>query len=96
MRVRFTPRATRHLAAIAQYLTERNPEAARRVGGRIREIIGLLADFPDIGHQGTLAATREVVVPGLPYVIVYRSEPERNALVILGVYHGAQLRPGQQ
>jgi toxin ParE1/3/4 len=96
MKVDFTPRTTRHLAAIAQYLTERNPDAARKVGGRIREIVELLADFPDIGHQGTLAATREVVVPGLPYVIVYRSEPKRDALVILGVYHGAQLRPGQR
>jgi toxin ParE1/3/4 len=96
MKVRFTPSATRHLAAIAQYLTERNPDAARRVGERIREVIELLADFPEIGHLGTLRATREIVIPGLPYIIVYRSEPERDALVILGVYHGAQLRPGQQ
>ena len=96
MKVRFTPSATRHLAAIAQYLIERNPDAARRVGERIREVIELLADFPEIGHLGTLKDTREIVVPGLPYIIVYRSEPQRNALIILGVYHGAQLRPGQQ
>jgi len=96
MKARFTPSATRHLAAIAQYLTERNPDAARRVGERIREVIELLADFPEIGHLGTLNSTREIVIPGLPYIVVYRSEPERDALVILGVYHGAQLRPGQQ
>jgi toxin ParE1/3/4 len=66
MKVRFTPSATRYLAAIAQYLTERNPDAARRVGERIREVIELLADFPEIGHLGTLKDTREIVVPGLP------------------------------
>ena len=54
------------------------------------------SDFPQIGHSGTLKGTREIVIPGLPYIIVYRSEPGRDALVILGVYHGAQLRPGQQ
>jgi hypothetical protein len=37
-----------------------------------------------------------MVVPGLPYIIVYRIEPgAEDTLVILGVYHGAQLRPGQ-
>jgi hypothetical protein len=35
--------------------------------------------------------------PGLPYIIVYRieSHAEEDGLAILGVYHGAQRRPGQ-
>jgi hypothetical protein len=38
-----------------------------------------------------------MVVPGLPYIVVYRVEIHaEDALVILGVYHGAQLRPGQE
>ncbi len=97
MRLRFTPRARRHLDAISEYITERNPDAARRVGARIRETIGLLAAFPDMGHEGVLSGTREMVVPGLPYIIVYRIEfDDEDMLVILGVYHGAQLRPGQK
>ena len=63
MKVRFTPRARRHLEAIADYIGERNPDAARRVGARIREAIELLTDFPLIGHSGALAGTREMVVP---------------------------------
>jgi hypothetical protein len=36
-------------------------------------------------------------VPGLPYVVVYRVDiAEQETVVILGVYHGAQLRPGQE
>ena len=97
MKLRFTPRARRHLDAISEYITERNALAARRVGARIRETIGPSATFPDLGHAGALAGTREMVVPGLPYIIVYRIEPDdADTLVILGVYHGAQLRPGQK
>ena len=97
MKLRFTPRARRHLDAIFEYITERNASAAQHIGSRIRETIGLLATFPDLGHVGALAGTREMVVPGLPYIIVYRIEPDHaDTLVILSVYHGAQLRPGQK
>jgi toxin ParE1/3/4 len=59
-------------------------------------VIDLLAAFPNMGHKGQLPGTREMVVPGLPYIIVYRIENrEEGELVILGIYHGAQRRPGQ-
>ena len=48
-----------------------------------------------MGHAGTRRGTRAMVVPGLPYLIVYRTETgAEDTVVILGVYHGAQLRPG--
>ena len=97
MKLRYTRRARRHLDAIADYIAERNPNAARQVGERIRETIELLGAFPNIGREGALAGTRELVVPGLPYIVVYRVEMgEDEAVAILGVYHGAQLRPGQE
>ena len=38
-----------------------------------------------------------MVVPGLPYIVVYQIEPGGGGtLVILGIYHGAQRRPGQE
>jgi addiction module RelE/StbE family toxin len=97
MRLRFTRRARRHLEDIAEYISERNPDAARRVGARIRETIELVATFPEMGHSGALATTREIVVQGLPYIVVYRVDRDVSGeLVILGAYHGAQLRPGQR
>jgi toxin ParE1/3/4 len=68
------------------------------VGERIRETTSLLLDFPYIGREGALSGTRELVVPSLPYIVVYRVEiaEEETTVVILGVYHGAQLRPGQE
>ena len=94
MRLRFTQRSRRHLDEIAEYIAERNPSAARRVGERIREVAALLGEFPFVGREGALTGTREMVVPGLPYIIVYRIDAD--AVSVLGVYHGAQLRPGQE
>lgn len=97
MRVRYTPRARRHLQQIGEFLRSRNPAAARRIGGRVREIVDLLTAFPEMGHPGILTGTREMWVPGTPYLIVYRTEQDEDDwLVILGIYHGAQLRPGQE
>jgi plasmid stabilization system protein ParE len=97
VKLRYTLRALRHLNSIADHIAERNPEAARAVGARIRETIDLLARFPKMGHDGSLPGTREMVVPGLPYIVVHRRDiRDEDTLVILGVYHGAQLRPGQE
>ena len=97
MKLRVTPWARRHLEAIAEFLAERSPAASRVVGQRIRETVHLLANFPMIGHEGSLQGTRKMVVPGLPYIVVYQIEPGGGGtLVILGIYHGAQRRPGQE
>jgi toxin ParE1/3/4 len=95
VKLRYTSRAARHLVNIASHIAAQSPAGAAHIGGRIREVAELLARFPDLGHEGTLAGTREIVVPGLPYVIVHRIESV-DTLTVLGVYHGAQLRPGQK
>ena len=37
----------------------------------------------------------ERVVGGLRYVIVHELDSSQDEVVILGIYHGARLRPGQ-
>jgi toxin ParE1/3/4 len=97
VKLRYTLRALQHLASIADHIAEQNPQAARGVGARIHETIDLLTGFPYMGHEGSLPGTREMVVPGLPYIVVHRIENrDDDTLVILGVYHGAQLQPGQE
>jgi len=95
LKLRWTLRALRHIHEIDNYLSERSPAAARHVGERIDEIVALLMRFPDLGHDGSLPGTAEIVTPGLPYIIVYRID-SGDTLTILGVYHGARLRPGQE
>lgn len=95
MSARYAPQARRHLEAISEYLSERSPEASRRLAGRIQETIQLLETFPHAGRPGALEGTREMKVRGFPYIIVYRVEPDEKQIVIIGVFHGAQRRPGQ-
>ena len=93
MRLRFTPRALRQFTSIAEYIARDDPSAAQRVGERIQRSCALLTKFPNIGREGVRAGTRERSVPGLPYIIVHRIAA--GEIVILGIYHSAQLRPGQ-
>ena len=95
MKVRYTIDALLHIAAIHTYINERNPVAATRVIGRIHSAAELLGESPHIGHAGTEAGTREWVVVGLPYVIVHELNSPQDEVVVLGIYHGARLRPGQ-
>lgn len=93
MKLRFTPRALRQFNAIADYISRENPEAAARVGARIRAACEILCRLPLVGREGVRAGTRELSTARLPYVIVYRIGD--GEIVILGIYHSAQLRPGQ-
>jgi len=95
VKVRYALDAVAHIAAIHAYIAVRNRDAATRVIGRIRTAAERLGDHPKIGRAGALAGTLEWVVSGLPYIIVYELDPQNAEVVVLGVYHGAQLRPGQ-
>jgi plasmid stabilization system protein ParE len=93
MRLRYTRRAQRHIDGIHGYIAERNPDAARRVIQRIRATADLLQEFPLAGHAGLVTGTREMIVVGLPYVIVHRIDPRGGGVLeILGIYHMAQDR----
>jgi toxin ParE1/3/4 len=91
--LRFSTRARSHLLAIEQYINERNPDAAVRVGESIRQAAEVLRYFPYAGRTGSSAATREWVVRGLPYVLVYEINiGDEDEVMILGIFHGAQDR----
>ena len=60
--------------------------------GRILESIRSLQEVPRLGRAGLKEGTRELVVPGLPYIIVYRIAETEDALVILGIFHAARER----
>lgn len=67
---------------------------ADMVIGRIGTGLSTLAAFPHIGHGGHVPGTFEMVVPRLPFVVVYRvdfNDIERE-LVVLRVYHTARDR----
>jgi len=92
MRIEWTEPASRDLIAIGDYTGQHLGLArARATALQISEAINSLKQFPNMGRTGRRAGTRELVLPGLPFVAVYRL---RNELVeILRVLHGAQRWP---
>ena len=90
-KVRWTPSAARDLKEIARYIRRDNPAAASAVAKVLyREAEGLII-LPGRGRPGEIPGTRELIVPGLPYIIVYRIAGP--AIHILRVYHGARNWP---
>jgi toxin ParE1/3/4 len=53
--------------------------------------IAYLCDHPEIGRVGRIPGTRELVIPGLPYIVPYRVKSA--AIQILGVLHTSQEWP---
>jgi plasmid stabilization system protein ParE len=74
------------LEGIARGIAEDNAIAARREVEKIRHIIGLLGELPMLSRPGRAKGTRERIVPGGRYVIVFELwEPQ--ALVVTGIAH---------
>jgi len=91
MKVVWSPRAIRHLTALCDYIQADHPQAAANVAAKILESVDRLAVEPHSGRPGRLAGTRELVVPGTPYVIPYRVRAGR--LDLIAVFHGKQKWP---
>jgi addiction module RelE/StbE family toxin len=78
---------------IYAWIARDSPRNAQSVIRRIDAAIeDKLAFFPFMGRPGRAAGTREWVVRGLPYIIVYRVDEGRDELTVLSVFHGAQDR----
>jgi toxin ParE1/3/4 len=89
--IRFTEEAQADLVEIAAWLGSRNPLAADRVIETILADIEQLGHFPLIGHAGRVPDTRELVISGLPYVVIYKPLPDLVA--VLRILHGAMQWP---
>jgi addiction module RelE/StbE family toxin len=85
MRVRWLNSALRAVRTIHSRVAADNPQAAAGVVRRIQGSVSHLSAFPESGRPGRVAGTREVVVPKLPYLIVYRINGDD--VEILRVFH---------
>lgn len=92
MKIVWLASARHSLRAQLAFIAEDNPVAAKHVGHRIHATVTKLGLFPESGRAGEIPGTRELVVPGLPYLIVYRVVGER--VEILRVFHTATNWPG--
>lgn len=93
MRVRWLARALVNLQAEAAYIARDNPAAAVRVVQTINDTVDLLQRHPALGRPGRVAGTRELVIPGTPYIVPYRVRADE--VQILRVFHGARKWPSK-
>ncbi len=84
-------RALANLEAEAAYMARDNPAAAQRMVAAIEQAVRHLARHPGLGRTGRVAGTRELVVPGTPYIIPYRVR--EGSVEVLRVFHAATTAP---
>ena len=72
MRLRWSGRAIKQLVSIEAYIAKDKPNAAIQVAAEIVAATSRLAHFPMLGRAGRIKASRELIIPGLPYIVAYR------------------------
>jgi addiction module RelE/StbE family toxin len=92
MKIRYRAQALADLGGIHEYIAGTNAPAAGRVIDKIHKSIQRLKVFPNSGRSGAVNGTRELVVPGLPYIVVYTVWENDEEVDIIAVFHGAKKR----
>ena len=74
-----------------EYVAEDNVAAAELLLERIFSAVERLVQYPGMGRSGRVEETRELVITGTPFVVVYRAG--RDRLGVLAVLHAARRWP---
>ena len=88
MILRFSIEAQADIQSIFDFIARDNPASAGRVVTTIEQATQRLANFPLSGRRGAVETTRELVIPRLPYIVVYRLADDR--VEIIAVFHAAR------
>jgi len=91
MKVTWSSPALRHLDSIRNFIAADKPNAAARVAASIVAAADRLKSFPNLGREGRIESSRELVVPALPYIIAYRIG--QDEIEIAGVIHTSRKWP---
>ena len=91
MEIHWLDRAMDELNAIHDFIAADNPTAAHLTSQKIDAAVDLLAEQPSLGRPGRVPQTRELVVPGTPYLVAYSVVVD--VITILSVQHGARRWP---
>jgi toxin ParE1/3/4 len=88
MAIIWTASARRDVNSIWDFIEQRNPDAAELVNSEVLRAVESLLQFPRRGKPGRVKGTRELIVKGLPYLIIYLLL--ESDVIVLRVLHGAQ------
>jgi toxin ParE1/3/4 len=91
MRLTWSRRAIEDRLAMFDYLQVLNPGAAVTLDDRLAGAAQALREHPEIGRAGRVDGTRELVVSGTSYILIYAVLDDR--IRILRVLHARQRWP---
>ena len=75
------------------YVSRGSPETAIELAALLAQAADGLVGLPYLGRPGRSKGTRELVIPHVPFILVYQVESRRPH--ILAVIHGAREWPEQ-
>jgi toxin ParE1/3/4 len=87
----WTDLAIDNLHSLHSYISDHHSQAADEIVARVMRTVELLKDAPGLGRPGRVPTTRELVIPGTPYIAAYQVKHE--LVRILAVLHGARQWP---
>jgi len=90
MRILWTAAAASDLQEISDYLKDHHPQYRELTIRKIYSAIHSLKEWPNRGRVGREQGTRELALPPLPYIAVYRVK--QQDIEVLRIWHGAQNR----
>lgn len=89
--IEWTDLADADAGAIFDHVILDDSRTAEEIIKRVIAATNRLAQFPDIGRPGREPGTRELILPRLPYIIIYRLSGK--TITILRVLHTSRLWP---
>jgi toxin ParE1/3/4 len=92
--LRWTFAAAEDLQEIADYPFEKTPSTAAELIRRIYKARSTPKEFPNRGRIGKKQGTRELLIPSLPYIVIY--QVGKNVVNILRILHAAREWPERQ
>ena len=92
MTIRWLIAAERDLVDLSEYIVEDNPRTALQIFNKIRLSVEKLRTHPYLGREGRVKRTRELVIPNLPFIVVYSIA---NEIRILAVLHTSRKWPNE-
>jgi plasmid stabilization system protein ParE len=96
-KVIWTPHGLETLRSALEYVAERNPDAAARLGSAILRSVGHLEQFPQLGHVFHKLGRNDVrEISVRPYRVFYRVNESQRVVYVLTVWHGARQEPDLQ
>jgi len=91
MKLKWTRVALQDMHHLHDYIAEDNIAAANQMAARIREATEHLKKHPQMGRAGRVKGTRELIIAGSPYIVVYILE--KSEIQIVAIIHNAMRWP---